>query len=89
MSRLSSKKQKKIRWNGEGVRALRQHMGLTQENMATELGIRQQTVSEWERNIYQPRGPSATLLTLVAERAGFCYTTGSEIASQDSHVLPS
>jgi DNA-binding transcriptional regulator YiaG len=63
----------KRRWDGAQVRALRQHLGLTQQQMASELGIRQQTVSEWETGMYQPRGTSSTLLTMVAERAGFSY----------------
>ena len=41
--------------------------------LSSELGVRQQTVSEWETGLYQPRGASARLLTLVAERAGFRY----------------
>jgi DNA-binding transcriptional regulator YiaG len=41
--------------------------------MAEELGTRQQTISEWETGQYRPRGASARLLTLVAERAGFQY----------------
>jgi DNA-binding transcriptional regulator YiaG len=44
--------------------------------MAEELGTRQQTISEWETGMYRPRGTSATLLTLVAERSGFKYTAG-------------
>jgi len=40
------------------------------------MGIRQQTVSEWETGQYQPRGPSATLLNIIAERAGFTYEAG-------------
>ena len=64
------------KWDSGKVRALRRHLGLTQEQMAEELGTRQQTISEWETGMYQPRGPSATLLNIVAERAGFSYETG-------------
>jgi transcriptional regulator with XRE-family HTH domain len=46
-------------------------MGLSQQRMSEELGVRQQTVSEWETGMYQPRGGMRTLLALVAERAGF------------------
>ncbi len=42
--------------------------------MADELGVRQQTVSEWEVGAYEPRGASRTVLSLVAERAGFRYS---------------
>ncbi|HEX2326267.1 MAG TPA: helix-turn-helix domain-containing protein, partial [Chloroflexota bacterium] len=60
-------------WDAGRVRALRRHMGFTQQQLSDELGTRQQTVSEWETGVYQPRGASARLLTLVAERAGFRY----------------
>jgi DNA-binding XRE family transcriptional regulator len=60
-------------WDAQRVRALRRHMGFTQQQLSDELGTRQQTVSEWETGVYQPRGASARLLTLVAERAGFSY----------------
>ncbi|MDP2949576.1 MAG: helix-turn-helix domain-containing protein [Chloroflexota bacterium] len=63
-------------WNAYQVKALRHYLGLTQEQMAEELGTRQQTISEWERGQYRPRGTSARLLTLVAERAGFPYQVG-------------
>ena len=53
---------------------MRRHMRLTQAKLAEELGTRQQTISEWETEMYRPRGTSATLLTLVAERSGFKYT---------------
>jgi DNA-binding transcriptional regulator YiaG len=60
-------------WDAESVRGLRRHLALTQEQLADELGVRQQTVSEWETGAYRPRGASDRLLTLVAERAGFVY----------------
>lgn len=63
-------------WNRIRIRALRQHLGLTQVGMAEHLGVRQQTVSEWETGQYEPRGTSVTLLRMVAERSRFEY--GSE-----------
>jgi transcriptional regulator with XRE-family HTH domain len=63
-------------WEAEGVRALRRHLGLSQQQMAAELGTRQQTVSEWETGLYRPRGASARLLTIIAEQAGFRYEAG-------------
>ncbi len=77
MEREQRRRKSRVRWDATRVRALRQHLGLTQEELAQELGTRQQTISEWERGQYQPRGPSATLLTLVADRAGFQYATAS------------
>ncbi len=66
-------KRRRAKWDAGGVKALRQHMGLTQEQMAQELGTRQQTISEWETGLYQPRGVSERFLTVIAERAGFAY----------------
>ena len=60
-------------WDAERIRALREHLGLSQDGLAEELGTRQQTVSEWETGRYRPRGASSTLLSIVAERAGFSY----------------
>jgi len=60
-------------WNATRVRALRDKLGLTQQELAGELNVRQQTISEWETGQYQPRGASEKLLGMVAERAGFAY----------------
>lgn len=62
------------RWDSQTIRALRGHLGLTQRELAERLGTRQQTISEWEIGLYQPRGASATLLSMVAERADFKYS---------------
>jgi len=77
------KDKKRRDWDSGRVRALREHMGLTQQEMANQLGTRQQTISEWETGIYQPRGASSTLLTMVAERAGFEYKP--EQSTRKSH----
>jgi len=71
------RRRKKANWDREGIRALRRHLGLTQQELADELGTRQQTVSEWETGMYRPRGASSRLLTIIAERAGFGYEVGS------------
>jgi transcriptional regulator with XRE-family HTH domain len=52
---------------------------LSQDALAGELGTRQQTVSEWETGRYQPRGASARLLSIIAERAGFEYVPTSRV----------
>jgi len=63
-------------WDADGIAALRRHLGLSQVAFAGELGTRQQTVSEWETGRYRPRGTSARLLNIIAERAGFEYDAG-------------
>jgi DNA-binding transcriptional regulator YiaG len=62
-------------WDKDRIQALRRYLGLTQQEMAARLGTRQQTISEWETGIYQPRGTSVTLLSMVAEKADFKYKT--------------
>ncbi len=64
-------------WDAERIQALRRHLGLTQQELADRLGTRQQTISEWETGLYKPRGTSATLLGLVAEKADFNYRAGA------------
>jgi len=56
-------------WDGERVARLRAALGLTQAAFARKLGVRQQTVSEWETGRYRPRGASARLLSMIAEEA--------------------
>ena len=70
-------------WDAAAVRRLRQHLGLSQEVFAREVNARQQTVSEWETGRYRPRGPSARLLTLIAEGADFPYR-----ADPPGHAAP-
>ena len=60
-------------WDAGSVRALRHHLRISQQALARELGVRQQTVSEWETGLYRPRGASGRGLAIVAERAGFQY----------------
>lgn len=70
---MEQKKERKKQWTRDEIKSLRQHLNLTQMKMAEELGTRQQTISEWEKGMYRPRGASATLLTIIAERSGFKY----------------
>ena len=71
---MNNRKQgKRPQWDSEKIHALRYHLGLTQRELAERLGTRQQTISEWEKGMYQPRGASSTLLSIVAERANFEY----------------
>ena len=62
-----------VLWSGEMIKALRSHMDLNQTQFAEQLGVRQQTVSEWETSAYQPSRATCKYLTLVAEQADFRY----------------
>jgi len=78
MNLMERRARRSRRWSKEEVRSLRQHLKLTQVKLAEELGTRQQTISEWETGMYQPRGASATLLSMIAERSGFTYGAAEE-----------
>lgn len=53
---------------GREVRFLRLEMGLTQQELAAELGLTEQTVSLWERDPDKPiNKPNDRLLRLIAE----------------------
>lgn len=66
-----------VQWNSDLIKALRFHMSLTQGQLAEKLGVRQQTVSEWENGVYAPTRATSKHLTLVAEQARFTYGEGS------------
>jgi len=63
----------RAQWDSKRIQNLRRHLGLTQRELAERLGTRQQTISEWETGMYKPRGASATLLSIIAERVKFGY----------------
>ena len=70
-----------VLWDRDLIKALRQYMGLTQVQLAEELGVRHQTISEWETGAYSPSRATSKYLSLVAERAGFQYQVESEESS--------
>jgi DNA-binding transcriptional regulator YiaG len=73
-----------VMWSGELIKGLRQHMGMTQGELADELGVRQQTISEWETGNYAPSRATSKYLAIVAERAEFNYTIDRETNNQGS-----
>lgn len=70
------RRQRDLNWDGAEIRRLREHAGLSQRELADELNARQQTISEWERGEYAPRGTAARLLTRVAEDVRFPFEAG-------------
>lgn len=61
----------KATWDARHIRALRIHLGLTQDEFSRLLGTRQQTVSEWEIGKHRPRGMSLALFDQIASASGF------------------
>lgn len=66
-----------VAWNGELIKDLRAHLGMSQSQLAEEIGVRQQTVSEWETGIYAPSRAMCKYLSIIAERVGFSYNTSN------------
>lgn len=61
----------RICWDGPLILALRTHLGLNQAQLAEALGVRQQTVSEWESGRYEPSRGRSKHLSRIAESGGF------------------
>ena len=57
------------KWAAESVTELRYTLGMSQQEFARHLGVRQQTVSEWETGQHMPRGASVKMLSIVAEQS--------------------
>ncbi len=58
-------------WDGESIKALRLHMGVSQVQLAQEMGVRPQTICEWETGRYEPSRAMSKYLSRVAKRAQF------------------
>jgi putative transcriptional regulator len=50
----------------ESIKALRERIGMTQEQFATTFGISVGTLRHWERGARRPQGPAAVLLHVIA-----------------------
>ena len=71
-----------IEWDARTIRALRAYLGWSQSALSRDLGIRQQTVSEWETGMYKPRGASVTILNLLARTAKFDISMTGQIETE-------
>jgi DNA-binding transcriptional regulator YiaG len=54
--------------NETNVRKLREDLGMTQAQLAAEVGVDQSTVSLWETTDTKPRGPALKLLAMIKAR---------------------
>lgn len=78
----------RFNWSKEQIRALRVHMDLTQREMADELEVRQQTISEWETGTHQPHRTTLRILSMIAEQAHFTYQVSEKPADAPPDDIP-
>ncbi|MDM8520019.1 helix-turn-helix transcriptional regulator [Anaerolineales bacterium HSG6] len=62
-----------VLWDPDSIKILRRHMDMSQAQFADDLGVRQQTISEWERGMYAPGRAMSKYLNMVAEKVDFTY----------------
>jgi len=65
--------QRRPGWSPDQVKALREHTGWTQQELADQMGVRQQTISEWETGLHTPHFSTSKHLSLVAKEVNFPY----------------
>jgi transcriptional regulator with XRE-family HTH domain len=49
------------------LRAIRHRLGLTQDQLADQIGVAANTVARWERGEMNMRTPTARLITMLAQ----------------------
>ena len=79
------RRQVQYNWSPPAIRALREYMNLTQREMADELEVRQQTISEWETSAHTPHRSMQKTLSMIAERVEFKYEDGLNMPDQSEH----
>lgn len=65
-------------WSAEEIKALREFADWSQQELANRLGVRQQTVSDWELGIHTSRRSMGKLLQMVAESIDYPYKSGAD-----------
>jgi putative transcriptional regulator len=80
--RAKRRRQAQYVWTADAIRALREYMSLTQREMADELEVRQQTISEWETNLHTPHRSTQKILSMIAERVDFKYEVSNAADDQ-------
>ena len=74
---MNEKRTEGPRWDADSIRGLRRYLEMTQQEMSDELGVRQQTISDWETGNHTARRSMGRLLEMIAREIGFPYQTNS------------
>ena len=76
------------------VKALRLHLGLSQEAFAVRYGFNVTTLRDWEQGRYRPTGSARVLLTVIVheheavERALAAHERMSDVGGDIQHATP-
>ena len=88
------KKPKKVRTSlsavvGKNIQSCRKQLGMTQNDLAQELGVEVETVSRYERGVLAPSFPQLEKICVVFNvSAWVLFSDGSDIASaQDATIV--
>jgi len=84
LPKAKRRRQVQYNWNPSAIRALREHLNLTQREMADELEVRQQTISEWETDAHKPHRSMQKTLSMIAERVEFKYEDSLNFSEQNT-----
>jgi putative transcriptional regulator len=82
LPKAKRRRQVQYNWSPPAIRALREYMNLTQREMADELEVRQQTISEWETSAHTPHRSMQKTLSMIAERVEFKYEDSLNLSAQ-------
>lgn len=69
---------------GKGIREIRRARGLSQENIAERVGVKQKVVSDWERGRVEPREENQQL---IADALGCEWTDFFLVGLREPEVL--
>jgi DNA-binding transcriptional regulator YiaG len=69
-------------WTAISIKDLRDKLSWSQSEIARRLGCRQQTISEWERGLYEPHNAYSKLLDMLAEQVEFNPTRDQKHGEQ-------
>ncbi|MEM7029219.1 MAG: helix-turn-helix transcriptional regulator [Chloroflexota bacterium] len=72
-------------WSSEQIKNLRQHAGWTQQDLADRMGVRQQTISEWETGLHTPRYSTSKHLNLIAKEVRYPYQVEDTADAESSN----